>query len=206
MPTNNSINTPKPIDVSSGGTGLSTATTAYGVIAAGTTATGAFQNIGTGSAGEVLKSNGAGVLPSFQAASAPSLTCGFHVSLVTGGQATFVNPVPFDTVIFDIGGDYSLGTSLFTAPATGYYFFSAQVFYNNNSLQAAVIAIVTTGRSIEALPVISNGASGANTANVSGLFFMTAGDTAKVTAGINAVGTTLFGGSINNFFCGYKVG
>ena len=68
MPTNNSINTPKPIDVSSGGTGLSTATTAYGVIAAGTTATGAFQNIGTGASGEVLTSNGAGALPTFQAA------------------------------------------------------------------------------------------------------------------------------------------
>ena len=35
MPTNNSINTPKPIDVSSGGTGLSTATTAFGVLYGG---------------------------------------------------------------------------------------------------------------------------------------------------------------------------
>ena len=74
MPTNNSINTPKPIDVSSGGTGLSTATTAYGVLAAGTTATGAFQNIGTGASGEVLTSNGAGALPTFQAAAGGGIT------------------------------------------------------------------------------------------------------------------------------------
>lgn len=67
MPTNNSINTPKPIDVSSGGTGQSTLTTANGILAAGTTATGAIQNIGTGSAGQVLTSNGTS-LPSFQAA------------------------------------------------------------------------------------------------------------------------------------------
>ncbi len=65
--TNNSINTPKPIDVSSGGTGQSTLTTAYGVLAAGTTATGAIQNIGTGASGQVLTSNGAGALPTFQA-------------------------------------------------------------------------------------------------------------------------------------------
>ena len=58
MPTNNSINTPKPIDVSSGGTGQSTLTTANGILAAGTTATGAIQNIGTGSAGQVLTSKG----------------------------------------------------------------------------------------------------------------------------------------------------
>lgn len=67
MPTNNSINTPKPIDVANGGTGQSTLTTANGILAAGTTATGAIQNIGTGSAGQVLTSNGTG-LPSFQAA------------------------------------------------------------------------------------------------------------------------------------------
>lgn len=61
------------LPVANGGTGLSTATTAYGVLAAGTTATGAFQNIGTGSAGEVLTSNGAGALPSFQAPSAGAM-------------------------------------------------------------------------------------------------------------------------------------
>jgi hypothetical protein len=54
--------------VSNGGTGVTTLTTAYGVLAAGTTATGALQNIGTGTASQVLTSNGPGVLPSFQAA------------------------------------------------------------------------------------------------------------------------------------------
>lgn len=49
--------------VSSGGTGAVTFT-AYSVICAGTTATGAFQNVsGLGSAGQVLTSAGAGALP-----------------------------------------------------------------------------------------------------------------------------------------------
>ncbi len=52
--------------VSGGGTG-NTTFTAYSVICAGTTATGAFQNVsGVGSTGQVLTSNGAGALPTWQ--------------------------------------------------------------------------------------------------------------------------------------------
>ena len=52
--------------VAGGGTGLTTLTTAYGVVCAGTTATGALQNAGAGTAAQVLVSNGAAALPSFQ--------------------------------------------------------------------------------------------------------------------------------------------
>ena len=52
-----------------GGTGNSTFT-AYSVICAGTTATGAFQNVsGVGSSGQVLTSNGAAALPTWQSPS-----------------------------------------------------------------------------------------------------------------------------------------
>jgi hypothetical protein len=55
--------------VADGGTGVSSAT-AYAVLCGGTTSTGAFQSVaGVGSAGQVLTSNGAGALPSFQTAS-----------------------------------------------------------------------------------------------------------------------------------------
>ena len=55
------------LDVASGGTGV-TSTTAYTVQCAGTTSTAAFQSIaGVGASGEVLTSNGAGALPTFQA-------------------------------------------------------------------------------------------------------------------------------------------
>lgn len=54
--------------VADGGTGRSDAT-AYAVICGGTTATGAHQSIaGVGTSGQVLTSNGAGALPTFQAA------------------------------------------------------------------------------------------------------------------------------------------
>ncbi len=56
------------LGVAYGGTG-NTTFTAYGVICAGTTSTGAFQNVsGVGTSGQVLTSNGAGSLPTWQAA------------------------------------------------------------------------------------------------------------------------------------------
>ncbi len=57
-----------PVTVPLGGTG-NTTFTAYSVICAGTTATGVFQNVsGVGTSGQVLTSNGAAALPTWQAA------------------------------------------------------------------------------------------------------------------------------------------
>jgi hypothetical protein len=56
------------LPVANGGTGATTQT-AYAVLAGGTTSTGAYQSIASvGTAGQVLTSNGAGALPTFQAA------------------------------------------------------------------------------------------------------------------------------------------
>lgn len=60
--------------VAGGGTG-NTTFTAYSLIAAGTTATGAFQNVsGVGTSGQVLTSNGAAALPTWQSAPASVFT------------------------------------------------------------------------------------------------------------------------------------
>lgn len=77
---------PIPVTVANGGTGL-TSTTAYGLIAAGTTATGNFQQVsGTGTSGQILTSNGAGALPSWQNAPATGATKGQAIafSLIFG--------------------------------------------------------------------------------------------------------------------------
>jgi len=56
------------VDVAHGGTG-NTSTTAYAVLCGGTTSTGVLQPIASvGTSGQVLTSNGAGALPTFQAA------------------------------------------------------------------------------------------------------------------------------------------
>jgi hypothetical protein len=55
------------VAVADGGTGRSTASTAYGLIAAGTTAAGVQQTVTPGTSGHLLKSNGASALASFSA-------------------------------------------------------------------------------------------------------------------------------------------
>lgn len=67
--------------VAGGGTGIAT-TTAYGLIAGGTTATGNFQNTGAGTAGQVLLSNGASALPAFGTLTVPG--GGTGVATLTG--------------------------------------------------------------------------------------------------------------------------
>lgn len=86
--------------VAGGGTGLTSAT-AYAVLCGGTTSTGNFQSIaGVGTSGQVLTSNGAGALPTFQAAASggnlvliQSQTASTSASLTftTGITATYAN-------------------------------------------------------------------------------------------------------------------
>jgi hypothetical protein len=54
------------VTVAQGGTGRTTLTTAYGLLAAGTAATNAVQTLATGTSGQILKSNGSAALPTFQ--------------------------------------------------------------------------------------------------------------------------------------------
>jgi len=62
----NYLATNVPLAVSSGGTGVAS-NTAYAVLTGGTTSTGAVQSVASvGTSGQVLTSNGAGALPSFQ--------------------------------------------------------------------------------------------------------------------------------------------
>jgi hypothetical protein len=68
------------LPVANGGTGLAT-TTAYGLIAAGTTSTGNFQQVsGTGTSGQLLTSNGAGALPTWQNAPASGVSKGQSIA------------------------------------------------------------------------------------------------------------------------------
>ena len=72
------------LPVANGGTGLAT-TTAYSVVFTGTTATGAFQaTAGPGTAGQLLTSNGAGALPTFQTSTAASKAYVQAISILNG--------------------------------------------------------------------------------------------------------------------------
>lgn len=115
-----------------GGTG-STTFTPYAVITAGTVATNPFQNVvGVGAAGEILTSNGAGALPTWQ-----SQRTGFKAYL-TANQANItgdgtVYKIPFDTTAgpggFDLGGNFDTTTGEFVVPFDGYYLLQIRVFF-----------------------------------------------------------------------------
>lgn len=75
--------------VPGGGTGVATLTTPYGVLCAGTTATGPVQTLAAlGASGTVLTSNGAAALPSFQAVSGGITTINGDSGSATGSTVT----------------------------------------------------------------------------------------------------------------------
>lgn len=80
--------------VAGGGTGLTSAT-AYAVLCGGTTSTGNFQSIASvGTSGQVLTSNGAGALPTFQAAGGGSGPVQqTRASTSTSGSTTTTMPI-----------------------------------------------------------------------------------------------------------------
>jgi hypothetical protein len=85
------------VTVSKGGTGLTTATTAYAVICAGTTATGNFQpTASAGTAGQILTSNGSAALPSWQAAPSSGWTVVNKAFATTGYTAAIGEHVRWD--------------------------------------------------------------------------------------------------------------
>ena len=73
----------------SGGTGLSSLT-AYALLAGGTTSTGVLQQVGVGSSGQVLQSNGASALPSYSTATFPA-TAGTTGTILRSNGTNWIN-------------------------------------------------------------------------------------------------------------------
>lgn len=95
MVTINAIDTQNPIQVAKGGTGVAS-NTAYAVLCGGTTAAGAIQSIASvGTSGQVLTSNGAGALPTFQDGG----TCLQQVRTTFSTQGVTTAVIPYDNTI-----------------------------------------------------------------------------------------------------------
>jgi hypothetical protein len=107
------INLTGTLDVANGGTGLAS-TTAYAVLCGGTSSTGALQPIaGVGTSGQILTSNGAGALPTFQAAPSGGITTiDGNSGSVTGSTITISTPASSGTLNFS-GSSTTLTLNLY---------------------------------------------------------------------------------------------
>lgn len=116
MATINTLNSLSPIEVAAGGTGEATFT-AYAIICAGTTAPGDLQSIASvGSSNQVLTSNGAAALPTFQDAVpadiAPTVTTS---TPTTGGEIFYDTSSDTWTGYGAVAGTWTAKNSLNTA-------------------------------------------------------------------------------------------
>jgi hypothetical protein len=127
--------------VTEGGTGASSQT-AYAVLAGGTTSTGAYQSIASvGTSGQVLTSNGAGALPTFQAAGGVTSITGTANQVIASastGAVTLSTPqnigtgsdVQFDS--FGVGTAASGTTGEIRATNNVTAFYSSDIKFKEN--------------------------------------------------------------------------
>ena len=167
------------VPVTDGGTGLSTFTTAYGVVCAGTTATGALQNAGAGTARQILISGGASALPSFvrggwQFISASSSIVSNEIELTSVFSGSYSHYMVILDQLVMSGGSGSNFILQFGAGGTPYT--GTNYYYSINGLKHAtgigtLAADIVGSESVANIP-ISSPTSGALVANA-GIFALT---------------------------------
>jgi hypothetical protein len=138
--------------VAGGGTGL-TSTTAYAVLCGGTTSTGNLQSIaGVGTSGQVLTSNGASALPTFQAAASGSLVkistqtvnAAASVLFTSGITTTYNNYLLIVSSITTSGAGGGLVAQLSTNGGSSYI---ATVYLNASPTATTGLYVTFTGTS-----------------------------------------------------------
>ena len=105
------------LPVANGGTGKATLNT-YCVLAGGTTATGALQQVGAGTSGNPLLSNGASALPSFGAMTVTDCVSGIIQYPEAQDYVVWIN-VPFAITVLTMTTLCSTGSCTLTANKNG---------------------------------------------------------------------------------------
>jgi hypothetical protein len=135
------------ITVPQGGTGQTTLTTAYGVLCAGTTATGAVQTLNSlGTSGQVLTSNGAAALPTWQTPAAGSSISNGTSNVTVASANGSVTVATNGTTALTINTSQN-STFVGTVSSTGYSF-SSSGQYLKTSAGAALIGSDDNSRTL----------------------------------------------------------
>lgn len=207
---------PLPLTVINGGTGV-VSNTSYSVLCGGTSGTGAIQSVASvGSAGQVLTSNGAGALPTFQGYCGFSVNTSAYINDVTGDGTVYT--IPFNTVIIDSNSGYNTGTGIYTIPKTGIYHFSSLVLINDltaSHTNMDLNLVFSTGKYFVGgvcSPANVRNSTTALCATVFGIISLSANDTVKVTITVyNGTKVVNVGGGANQTpilsgFSGHLIG
>lgn len=180
------------LTVPGGGTGVTSAT-AYAVLCGGTTSTGAFQSVsGVGSSGNVLTSNGAGALPTWQASTGVGNWTGYTPTFTGFGTVTNINcfykTVGGDTI--EIQGRFTSGTSTATEARI-----SLPGGYTSNSTNVPVLLLAGS------FTYSSASAAQGYMLIEQSVTYMTFGLSGAVNAGLTKVqGSTLVGAGVDISF------
>jgi hypothetical protein len=143
---------------------------------------------------------------------------GFMAGIASASDATISanSLIPFNSVTgnntFNTGGHFATGTSLFTAPIAGRYFFSFTLYLTNSGgntqnmqpgirVNGSFIAI-TSGDTYAVSNAIPNSTGGVISTTTSVILNLAANDSVGVAARINSI--RLYQG--HSFFTGYLLG
>ncbi len=132
-----------------------------------------------------------------------------NIDDVTGDGTAYI--VPFDLESFDTTSGFDTGTGIFTAPATGLYVFSGNIFvYNLGATHTILLATLVT-TSATYIASICNPFLCSTLTELS-VFYnfvvaMTATDTAKVSVNVNGGTKTVgvAGTNVGMIFCGQQI-
>lgn len=200
MPTLNSWNSNVPVEITKGGTNATSMSTATGIVKYDGT------SLVTSSAAKIDSSNRMSntAQPAFLA------YVNTTINNVTGDSTVY--KVIFDTEVYDQGGDFDLGTSVFTAPVTGKYLLQFSCLLNGGStIGGANAKIITTARTYNNTMNLSPGSTQAASTNISVIADMEAGNTATFNvSGSDGGGkiddvSGLTGGEVRTYASGYLV-
>ncbi len=208
--------------VAGGGTGV-TSSTAYGLIAGGTSSTGAFQTVTPGTAKTVVISGGTAALHSYTSAfkitsdvmtntAQPAfLAYAADASNVTGsGFTLYQYGTSAMTEIFDQGSNFNTNGT-FTAPVTGLYSLNATGYLQGCTVNTGcALRVITSNRSYDSGTL--RGATNNDSATLfATLADMDAADTATCSiAGLGEASNTddllgISGGILKSYFSGNLV-
>lgn len=172
-----------PLSVAYGGTGIASAT-AYSLMAAGTTSTGAWQSIGTGVAGQLLQSGGSSALPSYTTATFPS-------TATSAGKILRADGTNWVASTSNFADTYSASTLLYSNGANnvaGLATANSAVLVTNSSGVPAWSSTMTNGQ------IIIGSTSGTPTAAA-----ITAGSGISVTNGAGSITIASTGAASGGF-------